>query len=100
MFPRFVVYIGSHSGHFIAVELAGGRLLWTAQFEEETPPTAGVDGDDEDDLKRRNRRRIEATAACSSDGERIFVGKDFARRLDDFTLLFSVNPTISHINVC
>ena len=42
-FPiRFVVYVGSHSGHFIAVELLTGRLLWTTQFEEETPPTGKV----------------------------------------------------------
>ena len=68
----FVVYVGSHSGHFIAVELLTGRLLWTTQFEEETPPT-GKDGD-EDDRKRRRRRRVEATASCSSDGNRIFVG--------------------------
>ena len=60
-----MVYIGSHSGHFVAVELRGGRLLWTARFEEETPPT-GEDGD-ADDAKRRGRRRVEATAACSSD---------------------------------
>ena len=73
-FPiRFVVYVGSHSGHFIAVELLTGRLLWTTQFEEETPPT-GKDGD-EDDRKRRKRRRVEATASCSSDGDRIFVGE-------------------------
>ena len=70
-----MVYIGSHSGHFVAVELATGRLLWTAQFEEETPPTGG-DGD-EDDRKRRKRHRVEATAACSSDGDRIFVGQFF-----------------------
>ena len=70
-----MVYIGSHSGHFVAVELCGGRLLWTARFEEETPPT-GEDGS-EDDAKRRGRRRVEATAACSSDGDRIFVGECF-----------------------
>ena len=71
-----MVYIGSHSGHFVAVELSTGRLLWTAQFEEETPPTTGGDGD-EDDRKRRKRHRVEATAASSSDGDRIFVGELF-----------------------
>jgi outer membrane protein assembly factor BamB len=41
------------------------------RLDDETPATGE---DPADDLKRKNRCRIEATASASSDGSRIFVG--------------------------
>ncbi len=65
----FTVFAGSHSGHFIAVDLQTGNLEWSVQFQDDPPK-----GENVGELKRRNRCRIEATASLSTDLKRVFVG--------------------------